>query len=97
MNKIVKNTLILTAITVVAGLLLGVVYGVTKDPIAKAQEEAKQEAFRSVLSDAETFESDTEFDADAASALLKEMDTLQMIFLRWLREKTLPARPLVML
>ena len=68
MNKIVKNTLILTAITVVAGLLLGVVYGVTKDPIAKA----KQEAFRSVLSDAETFESDTEFDADAASALLKE-------------------------
>ena len=49
MNKIVKNTLILTAITVVAGLLLGVVYGVTKDPIAKAQEKAKQEAFRSVL------------------------------------------------
>ena len=44
----------------------------TKDPIAKAQEKAKQEAFRSVLSDAETFESDTEFDADAASALLKE-------------------------
>ena len=43
MNKIVKNTLILTAITVVAGLLLGVVYGVTKDPIAKAQEKAKQE------------------------------------------------------
>ncbi len=42
MNKIVKNTLILTAITVVAGLLLGVVYGVTKDPIAKAQEKAKQ-------------------------------------------------------
>ena len=72
MNKIVKNTLILTAITVVAGLLLGVVYGVTNDPIAKAQEKAKQEAFRSVLSDAETFESDTEFDADAASALLKE-------------------------
>ena len=72
MNKIVKNTLILTAITVVAGLLLGVVYGVTKDPIAKAQEKAKQEAFRSVLSDAETFESDTEFDADAVSALLKE-------------------------
>ena len=37
MNKIVKNTLILTAITVVAGLLLGVVYGVTKDPIAKGE------------------------------------------------------------
>ena len=41
MNKIVKNTLILTAITVVAGLLLGVVYGVTKDPIAKSTGEGK--------------------------------------------------------
>ena len=81
MNKIVKNTLILTAITVVAGLLLGVVYGVTKDPIAKAQEEAKQEAFRSVLSDAETFESDTEFDADAASGPLSVR--YDAVFLRY--------------
>ena len=32
MNKIVKNTLILTAITVVSGLLLGVVYDITKEP-----------------------------------------------------------------
>ena len=30
MNKIIKNTLILTAITVVSGLLLGIVYNVTK-------------------------------------------------------------------
>ena len=67
MNKIVKNTLILTAITVVAGLLLGVVYGVNKRSISESTGEGKQEAFRSVLSDAETFESDTEFDADAAS------------------------------
>lgn len=34
MNKIIKNTLILTAITVVSGLLLGIVYDVTKEPIA---------------------------------------------------------------
>ena len=46
MNKIVKNTLILTAITVVSGLLLGVVYGITKEPIAEAQENTKQEAYR---------------------------------------------------
>ena len=32
MNKIIKNTLILTAITVVSGLLLGIVYDVTKEP-----------------------------------------------------------------
>ena len=38
MNKIIKNTLILTAITVVSGLLLGIVYDVTKEPIAQAQE-----------------------------------------------------------
>ena len=36
MNKIIKNTLILTAITVVSGLLLGIVYDVTKEPIAQA-------------------------------------------------------------
>lgn len=72
MNQIMKNTLILTAITVVSGLLLGIVYGVTKDPIAAAQEKAKQEAFQAVLSDAASFEEYTEFDADAASALLAE-------------------------
>ena len=45
MNKIVKNAFILTAITVIAGLLLGVVYGVTKEPIANAKAKAKQEAY----------------------------------------------------
>lgn len=71
MNNIVKNTLILTAITVVSGLLLGVVYGITKEPIARAQENTKQEAYRTVLSDASEFET-VEFDADAAASLLSE-------------------------
>ena len=44
MNKIVKNTLILTLITVIAGVLLGAVYEVTKTPIAQSQETAKKEA-----------------------------------------------------
>ena len=35
MNKIIKNTLILAAITVVSGLVLGAAYEVTKDPIAQ--------------------------------------------------------------
>ena len=43
MNKIIKNTLILTAITLIAGLLLGVVYEMTKDPIAETQEDGKTE------------------------------------------------------
>ena len=45
MNKIVKNAAILTAITLVSGMLLGLVYEVTKNPIAASQEKAKQEAY----------------------------------------------------
>ena len=71
MNKIVKNTLILTAITVVSGLLLGIVYDVTKEPIAQAQENTKQEAYRAVLSDATSFEA-VDFDSDSALSLLSE-------------------------
>ena len=51
MNKIVKNTLIVTLITVIAGFLLGVVYEVTKTPISQAQETAKKEAWQAVFSD----------------------------------------------
>ena len=51
MNKIVKNTLILTLITVIAGVLLGAVYEITKTPIAQAQETAKKEAWQAVFSD----------------------------------------------
>ena len=71
MNKIVKNTLILTAITVVSGLLLGIVYNVTKEPIAQAQENTKQEAYRAVLTDATSFET-VDFDAESALSLLSE-------------------------
>lgn len=72
MSKIIKNTLILTVITVVSGLLLGIVYDITKEPIAVAQENSKQTAFRTVLPDADTFEEYEDFDAETAAALLKE-------------------------
>ena len=71
MNKIIKNTLILTAITVVSGLLLGVVYNVTKESIAQAQENTKQEAYRAVLADASSFET-LDFDAESTLSLLTE-------------------------
>ena len=71
MNKLIKNTLILTAITVVSGLLLGVVYNVTKEPIAQAQENTKQEAYRAVLADASSFET-LDFDAESTLSLLTE-------------------------
>ena len=72
MNNIVKNTCILTAITIVSGLLLGVVYGVTKEPIAQAQENTRQEAYRTVLSDASEFTEVSDFNAKDALSLLKE-------------------------
>lgn len=71
MNKIIKNTAILTAITLVAGCLLGLVYEITKEPIAVAKENAKQEAYSVVLADADTFE-DYEVDADEAAKVVAE-------------------------
>ena len=55
MKKIIKDTLILTAITVIAGLCLGYVYDITKDPIREAREKAKQDAYRTVFEDASSF------------------------------------------
>lgn len=40
-NTIIKDTLILTLITLVAGGLLGMVYEVTKEPIAQQAEKGK--------------------------------------------------------
>lgn len=51
MSKIIRNTLILTIITVVAGLGLGLVYEVTKEPIARTEEQAKKEAWQTVFND----------------------------------------------
>lgn len=51
-----KDTGILLVITLVAGLLLGLVYQITKEPIAIQKEKAKQEACREVFSDAAEFE-----------------------------------------
>lgn len=72
MNKIVKNTLILTAITLISGLLLGLVYEITKAPIAVAQENAKQTAYKKVLEDADSFTENQDFNADDALKILQD-------------------------
>lgn len=64
MSKIIKNTFILTAITLVSGVLLGLVYEITKEPIATAKEAAKNKAYQSVLNKAESFEALEEFDSE---------------------------------
>lgn len=50
-----KDTGILLVITLVAGLLLGLVYQITKEPIALQKEKAKQEACMEVFADASSF------------------------------------------
>ena len=56
MKKIVKDALVLFAITLVAGILLCVVYQITLDPFAKANENAKEKAYKAVLAEADSFE-----------------------------------------
>lgn len=72
MKSIIKNTLILTAITLVSGCLLGLVYEITKAPIAAAQENARQEAYRAVFSSAQSFEDYEAFDEAEAAKVLTE-------------------------
>ncbi len=55
MKSIVKNTLILVAITLVAGLALAMVYEVTKEPIAAAEKKAQDDAYRMVMPEADSF------------------------------------------
>lgn len=55
MKSMLKEAAILFVITLVSGCLLGLVYDVTKEPIAKAQEEAKEEAYKEVFPDAAAF------------------------------------------
>jgi electron transport complex protein RnfG len=70
MNKqIVHDALILTAFTLVLGFILGVVYGITKDPIDKANEETKNAAYQAVFADASSF-NQQDYDADAANEMV---------------------------
>lgn len=55
-KSMIKDALILFAITLAAGLLLGFVYNVTKEPIAQQKAKAKAEACKNVFAAAETFE-----------------------------------------
>lgn len=56
MKSMIKDAMILFVITLLAGALLGVVYEVTKEPIAAQQEKAKNEAYQEVFAQAESFE-----------------------------------------
>lgn len=59
----VKDAIILFAITLISGLVLGFVYDITKAPIASAAKAAKNEAYAVVFPEAKDFE---ENEADTA-------------------------------
>ena len=82
MSKIIKNALILMAITLVAGLALGFVYDITKEPIAEQEQKAKAEAYEAVFPDAATLETIPEIEdvtADAREVLDAKGLTLEVM------------------
>jgi electron transport complex protein RnfG len=65
MKNIIKDALILFAITLIAGICLGAVHMITEEPIARVEEQAKQDAYRDVFENATEFK---ELDASVATA-----------------------------
>lgn len=55
MKNMLKDTVILLVITVFAGLILGFVYDITKEPIALAEAQAAREAYAEVFPGAADF------------------------------------------
>ena len=74
MNKnLVMDCIKLCVITLIAGLLLGIVYNVTKAPIAAQEEKTKQEAYKAVFKDAAKFDT-VKLDQKDVAAVLKKND-----------------------
>ncbi|MCR5206736.1 MAG: RnfABCDGE type electron transport complex subunit G [Lachnospiraceae bacterium] len=81
-SSLIKDALILFAITIIAAFALGAVYEITKDPIAEAEAKAKTEAAQAVFAEMkETSEASAE-EVSKAQALIdqnnknKEFDTI---------------------
>ncbi|HUM83313.1 MAG TPA: RnfABCDGE type electron transport complex subunit G [Lachnospiraceae bacterium] len=70
-NQVVKDAVIITLITLVAGILLGLVHGITAAPIAAEEEKTRNNACKAVFEAASTFD-EAQYDAKAvAEALTK--------------------------
>lgn len=70
MKSSIKAIITLTLITLVAGVLLGYVYDLTKAPIERQQEIAKQNAYMSVFPNAAGFSEDNSIDVSSAGEVL---------------------------
>lgn len=71
MNKVIKDAAVLALITLVAGLMLGFFYELTKNPIEAQEELTKQNSYQAVFPDAQSFEEYT-FDLEEAAQILEE-------------------------
>ena len=80
MNKaIIKDAIILFVITLVAGLLLGVVYEVTKAPIAAQEAKTKAEAQKGVFKEAAEFKQ-VDVDSEKAKAAVSNGVTVDEVY-----------------
>ncbi|MBQ9155693.1 MAG: RnfABCDGE type electron transport complex subunit G [Eubacterium sp.] len=76
MNDLIKDGLKLVVITLVAGLVLGAIYGITKEPIAAQEAKKQQEAYQAVFPDAAAFENVEGFTEEAAQEVIAENDNV---------------------
>lgn len=74
MKQMMKDAMILFLITLISGAALGLVYEVTKEPIAQQEQKAKNEAYQNVFEAAEDFTELTEeaYSPDTLTAFVKE-------------------------
>ena len=72
MNDLIKDCLKLVLITLIAGLALGAIYGITKEPIHAQQVKAQQEAYKAVFPDADEFDDLDSFSTEEASKVFAE-------------------------
>ena len=68
-KKIVHDAVVLMAFSLVLGAILGAVYQITLPAITAGEEQKKQEAYRAVFADAESFET-LDYDAAAADEMM---------------------------
>lgn len=80
-STLIKDALILFAITLIAAFALGAVYEITKDPIAEAEEKTKTEAAKAVFAEMKSTAKAPEGTLEKAQSLLdgsgnKEFETI---------------------
>ena len=69
-RSMLKDAGIIIAITLIAGLVLGGVYQLTKEPIAEQERIKKEKACQEVYAEAASFVEVADFDAEAAASVL---------------------------